>query len=47
MINRLNAKVGKYNSVNMKIDWSVEDPVLYEIALKRIQEIEEKIQNDH
>ena len=31
-LDRLNSQVGKYQSVNMKVDWALEDPVLYEIA---------------
>lgn len=36
MIDKLNAGVGTYQSVNMKVDWSIEDPVLYELAETRI-----------
>eukprot|EP00347_Sterkiella_histriomuscorum_P011478 403372302 len=39
----LNAKIGQYKSINQKIDWSVQDPVLFDLAMSRISEIEGKV----
>ena len=42
-LKQLNATIGQYQSINQKIDWSVEDPVLYDLAIQRIREIEKKV----
>lgn len=47
LVQKLNAGVGSYQSVNMKIDWQKQDPVLFELAEKRIGEIEERIQDEY
>jgi hypothetical protein len=46
-IERLNADVGKYKSANTKINWAKEDPLLHEVALKRLENIQERVLYDY
>jgi len=43
-IDSLNKDVGKYHSALEKRPWSIEDPLLYEMAIKRLKEIEAKVE---
>jgi hypothetical protein len=43
-IDSLNKDVGKYHSGLEKRPWSIEDPLLYEMAIKRLKEIEAKVE---
>ena len=43
-IDKLNKEVGKYHSALEKRPWSLEDPLLYEMAIKRLKDIEEKVE---
>jgi hypothetical protein len=42
-IDKLNRDVGKYHSGLEKKNWVDEDPLLYEMSLKKLQEIEDKV----
>lgn len=39
---KLNAYIGKYQSTMQRVSLQKQDPVLYDLALKRIKEIEER-----
>ncbi|CDW90699.1 UNKNOWN [Stylonychia lemnae] len=44
-IKQLNGKIGQYKSINQKMNWSVTDPLLYELAVQRMSEIENQVYN--
>ena len=46
-IDSLNKDIGKYHSKLEKRPWSLEDPMLFELAIKRLQEIEEKVMKNY
>jgi hypothetical protein len=46
-IDKLNREVGKYHSGLQKRNWTEEDPMLYEMSIKKIQDIENKVQSEY
>ena len=46
-ITQLNHEMGQYKSTSLKNDWTIQDPVLYELAQKRLAEIEERVQYEY